>query len=764
MVKQCRTCNSRDISTYFNTLDAVSKEYDGKTYAQLLAELTSLHDSTILPRWICRSCTQRLIGAYDFVLQAQEANEHFINHMKLETASEDEKCLDEQPVILCSVTGRGKPLLAGKQIQQTTTIDPLVYQEEEHLSDSTNYEHKLEPDDEPQMRRAGGKYNCKLCTMSFKYLHSLRRHEQGTHNGRPKRRNKRKENRRLIDFDLNCCKSNGCKTIECMICLQRFGKVSQLRAHLEAHPTDISFEAHGQPIARIAESFYRKAEETTADDLKQHIFDDLGAGIYSPYYSITNDVGYEMSLDSSDTDGDNDEKSYACELCESGTWPRKFMVNEHHLLNHSWLEATNVCKRCNARFVNADLLLHHTKTLCRNTQKRFLCDECPQRFFWRHNYRMHLQSHKENNDLAIECKDEVYQCDKCDRSFVAKNSFTKHMRDHDNESIVCNICKRSFNRLALFHKHLLRHGIAVHDLPLAETYQKAGAKSFGPKKIICKLCDLEFERVKELRSHILSELEVHEEAKNSYMIATEVGFELQLDDTDSDDSDFSTEHKLNIYNCDLCQLQFRRKYEINDHQMSIHAFDEMPYSCGKCIFTTVSKSILEHHVETQCHNEGKKLDCPHCHFKFQYQENLTKHIRTLHVRKPSMLVTESSSPRPFQCPQCDRTFAVHGCMTRHIRNVHHSEQVAIKKSKYLCSLCGLDALSPSKLTIHMRRHTGDKPFKCDLCDKAYPVYFELKVHRRQHTGEQPFQCSVCGKAFARQDKWKQHVLTHGIKN
>lgn len=72
-------------------------------------------------------------------------------------------------------------------------------------------------------------------------------------------------------------------------------------------------------------------------------------------------------------------------------------------------------------------------------------------------------------------------------------------------------------------------------------------------------------------------------------------------------------------------------------------------------------------------------------------------------------------------------------------------------------LCGLVFRRQDKLKIHMRKHTGERPYICLHCNSKFVHNYDLKNHLRIHTGVRPYQCEHCYKSFTRSDHLHRHI-------
>jgi hypothetical protein len=66
-----------------------------------------------------------------------------------------------------------------------------------------------------------------------------------------------------------------------------------------------------------------------------------------------------------------------------------------------------------------------------------------------------------------------------------------------------------------------------------------------------------------------------------------------------------------------------------------------------------------------------------------------------------------------------------------------------------------DPLARKEITGRSRNDT------CEFCGKVFKNCSNLTVHRRSHTGEKPYKCELCSYACAQSSKLTRHMKTHG---
>ncbi|XP_064075968.1 zinc finger protein 737-like isoform X8 [Vanessa tameamea] len=170
--------------------------------------------------------------------------------------------------------------------------------------------------------------------------------------------------------------------------------------------------------------------------------------------------------------------------------------------------------------------------------------------------------------------------------------------------------------------------------------------------------------------------------------------------------------------CDVCGQHFKDGNLLRLHVKTIH--ENTGLLCPECGEKFETRSKLKTHQKNQ-HDLDKKYKCLVCSQTFQSHYKRSRHMATEHKNR-----------QEIKCLHCPKTFVFRSMMMTHLRDTH------LKVRNHICSVCGWKAFNSNRLKNHMYKHSGEKNFKCEACDKAFTTKKIMRAHfARMHKSLQP---------------------------
>ena len=194
------------------------------------------------------------------------------------------------------------------------------------------------------------------------------------------------------------------------------------------------------------------------------------------------------------------------------------------------------------------------------------------------------------------------------------------------------------------------------------------------------------------------------------------------------------------YSCEKCTYKCNSNDDIFEHKRVEH--DE-PIKCEDCNKGFTKYQSLKSHK--QLTHSTKSLQCTICSKTFSNDAYLNKHMKY-------------HSSGGFTCNICKKTLSTKASLKDHLETHKDPSE---RTYRYMCSYCGKRFALKSNLQDHVNKHTGARPYKCDICQRAFGFRSMLMKHKIfVHSSEKPYKCGICQKGFKLMSLLQNHLTTH----
>lgn len=220
-----------------------------------------------------------------------------------------------------------------------------------------------------------------------------------------------------------------------------------------------------------------------------------------------------------------------------------------------------------------------------------------------------------------------------------------------------------------------------------------------------------------------------------------------------------------LLNCDQCDKVFGTAEHLAKHKKIYHKPQiTVCLYCPK-IFKN-DRNLSKHYNEV--HKKVKKYFCDTCGKGYYSISPLRVHEeshRPVHERLETSKIAERRSQyKPSTssriCEYCGKTFYRLGQYYGHLRTHNRNSRGQSINEKCTFPGCTFSGVN-THLKMHMRVHTGEKPYPCSDCPSTFRTKSQLTKHTKLvHLKERNYECKICGKRLSCKANYDCHMRRH----
>ncbi|KAL1460857.1 hypothetical protein WDU94_012796 [Cyamophila willieti] len=348
------------------------------------------------------------------------------------------------------------------------------------------------------------------------------------------------------------------------------------------------------------------------------------------------------------------------------------------------------CNMCfNSFDVRSELYIHQvTQHKESNFTRRnvFNCCFCSSIFMSKSEYHTHL-TEVHDQRITKHRRFLMCACATCGKLFTNKQNLKKHVTNTHNtpaDSRTCDICQNQFKSNLYLRKHIKQVHIPKKretnpskQTNATETVQSKNDNLKPNPKIICSLCNKEFESPTQLFGHkktcsIFLQKEENK-AKNNpstksetkcYFLTTK-SKPVKTESIEPKKKGRSSSSELGPYTCAICNKTFPLKGRIYTHMINCHL--RLPRNRQRQMCPLCGAHVLDIKAHMSVHSSDRPFYCELCGSSFKKSDHLKTH----------QLIHKGS--KPHVCPVCEKAYTQIGDMYKHAKYFHNYE---VPRKKY----------------------------------------------------------------------------------